>query len=152
MFISVPVLNNAAPYRGSMMDYDRFVHLVTQRLDLPADSEGAHTTRSVLQTLAERLPTGETTDLASSLPREIDRYMIEADSGQEFSLREFVDRIKDRSDVEEEDAVLQANIVLFTVSEVVRPQELRNARTHLPDEFDLLFQIVDRQRASSSSE
>ncbi len=133
------------------MDYDRFIFVVTQRLDLAAESDGARVTRSVLETFAERLPTGETADLASSLPQEIDRYMTAADSGQTFSLREFVDRIRARSKVSEEDAVLQANIVIYTVSETVLPDELRNARIQLPDEFDVLFQLVDRRRNPPSS-
>ncbi len=135
------------------MDYDRFIYLVTRRLGMESESDGAQATRAVLQTVAERLPAGETADLASSLPREINRYMVEAGSEQAFSLREFVNRVRDRSNTGEEEAVLQSNVVLYTMSEAVTTQELRNARIQLPDSFDLMFQLVDREtNAPSHSE
>lgn len=133
------------------MDYDRFIRLVSQRLDLDSDSSGAQATRSTLQTLAERLPPGEATDLALALPREIDRYMVEAESGQSFTVQEFVERIQERSDVDQEEAVIQANIILYTVFETVPINAFRNARVVLPSEYSILFQLVDRTRNQEPS-
>ncbi|MFB6122610.1 MAG: DUF2267 domain-containing protein [Haloferacaceae archaeon] len=82
------------------MKYSDFIGEVQHRLELDSQGAAVRATRAVLTTLGERLGEGEADDLASPLPREIGRFLREAESGQRFSYQGFVERVADRAGVE----------------------------------------------------
>lgn len=131
------------PTVTSNMQYNEFIGQVQNRLELGRFGEAVRATRAVLTTLGERLHEGEATDLASPLPMEIDRYLNEAEHGQRFDYREFLDRVADRGGVDTADANYHAQQVLAVVAEVVPPGNIEKARNGLPDDFEALFEAVD---------
>lgn len=129
------------------MQYNEFIGQVQHRLELGQFGAAVRATRAVLTTLGERLHDGEATDLASPLPMEIDRYLIEADHGQRFDYQEFIERVADRGGVDPADANYHAQQVLSVVAEVVPPGNIEKARNGLPDDFDTLFELIDLEAA-----
>ena len=125
------------------MNYKDFVGQVQHRLELDELGHAVRATRAVLTTLGERIDPGEATDLASPLPIEIDRYLIETRSGEKFTYREFVDRVAERASVDGSDANYYAETVIGLVSEVVPAGNIEKVRTQLPEDFEPLFQFVD---------
>ena len=125
------------------MNYKEFVGQVQHRLEYAEFGRAVRATRAVLTTLGERLHEGEATDLASPLPMEIDRYLIEADHGQRFDYREFLDRVADREGVDRADANYHAQQVLAVVAEDVPAGNVEKVRNQLPEEFDRLFEPIE---------
>ena len=125
------------------MNYKEFTGQVQNRLELAELGEAVRAIRATLTTLGERLHEGEATDLASPLPMEIDRYIIEADHGQRFDYDEFLDRVAERGSVDRADANYQAQQIVAFLAEVVPPGNIEKARNQLPDDFEKLFALVD---------
>ncbi|WP_254546533.1 DUF2267 domain-containing protein [Halomarina pelagica] len=129
------------------MNFDEFTGQVQNRLELPGTGESVRAIRATLTTLGERLQAGEAEDLAGPLPMEIDRYLLEAESGQRFDYDEFVDRVWERENMtdpnDRADAAYHAQAILDVVSEAVPPGELEQVRDQLPEDFDDLFELVD---------
>jgi uncharacterized protein (DUF2267 family) len=130
------------------MDYQEFVGQVQHRLELAEFGEAVRATRATLTTLGERLEAGEASDLASPLPMEIDRYLLEAESGQRFSYTEFLDRVSERADVDKADANYHAQQLVALLAEVVPPGNIEKARNQLPDDYEPLFEFVDEDAPS----
>jgi len=125
------------------MDYDSFIGEVQHRLELSSSGEAVRATRAVLTTLGERLGSGEAADLAAQLPMEIDRFLTEPRSGQQFTYDEFVDRVAEEAHVGESEAAFYAQAVVSLVCSIAHDSEVRDVRTQLPDEFSALFELAD---------
>ncbi|RDI70221.1 DUF2267 domain-containing protein [Halopelagius longus] len=126
------------------MDYDSFLGQVQNELELSSTGEAARATRAVLTTLGERLEGGEASDLAAPLPMEIDRFLLEAESGQQFDYDEFVDRVVEREGEDRSEAAYHAQAVLDVVSETVPEGELEEVKAQLPPEYEDLFEVAER--------
>jgi uncharacterized protein (DUF2267 family) len=130
------------------MDFSDFTGDVQHRLELGTQGEAVRASRAVLQTLAERLHEGEATDLAGPQPMEIDWYLESAEHNQRFDWDEFVDRVGERANIEESDAVFYAQAVVALVGDIVPESELDDVRNSLPEEeFDTLFELVGQEEA-----
>ena len=124
------------------MNCNELVNRVQHDLKLPGLGETLRALRATLTTLGERLHAGEAKDLASNLPMEIDRYLLEADSGQRFDYSEFVSRVSERGKIDKPDAAYQAQQLMAIVAEAVPAGEIRDIRDGLPEEFDDLFEQI----------
>lgn len=125
------------------MNYKEFVGQVQHRLEYAQFGQAVRAIRAVLTTLGERMPEGEATDLASPLPMEIDRYLIEAEHGQRFDYSEFLHRVSEREGVDRSDANYHAQQVMLVVAEDVPAGNIEKARAGLPEDFDTLFELLD---------
>lgn len=80
---------------------------------------------------------------------EINRYLLEADSGQRFDFEEFVDRVAEREGRTDPgdrgEVVYHARVIVDLVNEVVPAGEMEQVRGQLPADFDDLFELVDRE-------
>lgn len=137
--------------------YNDFIGEVQHRIKAGEQAEAVKTTRAVLSTLAERIEEGEATNLAGTLPVEIDWYLLQADHGQRFEYDEFVDRVVSRMDysdldldadygrpteIDEAEAVFRAKAVVALLNETVPGGELTDGETQLPSEYGDLFEFV----------
>ncbi|RBI64405.1 DUF2267 domain-containing protein [halophilic archaeon] len=129
------------------MDYSEFIGQTQHRLELGTQGKTVRAIRAVLTTLGERIQEGEATDLAGPLPMEIDWYLENADSGQRFDYDEFVSRVAERANVDQQDANYYAQAVVSLVAEVVPKGELQQVRDQLPDDFDPLWELVGQEGA-----
>lgn len=132
------------------MDFDEFTGEVQNRLELASTGETLRAIRATLTTLGERIQEGEAKDLAGTLPMEIDRYLLEADSGQRFDWDEFLDRVWEREEMSDPDdradAAYHARVILDLVNEAVPPGEMEQVRDGLPadEDWNELFELVDQ--------
>lgn len=124
------------------MQYDDFIGEVQHRLELATQGEAVRSTRAFLTTLGERLQEGEASDLAGSLPMEIDRYLEEADSGQIFDYSEFVDRVAEREEADPSDAAFHAQAIMALVADCVQEGEMDDLHDQFPEDYDDLFEMV----------
>ncbi|MFW6384890.1 MAG: DUF2267 domain-containing protein [Halodesulfurarchaeum sp.] len=131
------------------MNFDEFTGEVQNRLELSDTGETIRAIRAVLTTLGERLQAGEASNLAAPLPMEIDRYLLEADSGQRFDWDEFVDRVWEREEMtdpdDRADAVYHARVIVSILDDVLPSNEVRQLRNQFPEDedWDNLFELID---------
>jgi len=131
------------------VNFETFVGQLIHRLQLPGMARGVRAARATLQTLAQRLPEADARKLADALPMEIDQYARVAEPAQEFSYREFVERVADIEGIDPPDANYHAQIVLQLVAEIVPESVLERLHVALPDDYEKLFEQVG-QRAPAS--
>jgi uncharacterized protein (DUF2267 family) len=124
------------------MKHDEFIGQVQHRARLSSRGAAEHATRATLETLAERLTSGEVDDLAAQLPPEIGEHLRHKWStrGERFSLDEFFRRVSQREAVDLPEAVFHARAVIEVLSEAVSQGEMDDVRAQLPAEFDRLFE------------
>ena len=127
------------------MQYKDFMGQVQSRLELPELGRAVRATRAVLTTLGERLQEGEATDLAGSLPMEVDYYLTSADSGQRFDYDEFVGRVAERAEVDESDAAYYGKAIVGLASELISRGEIEDIRGQLTDDYQDLFALIDAE-------
>ena len=125
------------------MNFSDFTGEVQHRLELGTQGEAVRATRAVLQTLSERIQEGEATDLASPLPMEIDYYVLAVEHGERFDYGEFVDRVAERAEVEQEDAAFYAQAVVALLADFLPEGEVDDLEAALPDDYGDLFELVD---------
>lgn len=141
--------------RNDTMDYATVIGEVQNRADLPSREDALTVTRAMLETLGERLESGEATNLGAQLPEEIGRHLDQA-STDRFSWDEFIDRFMDRGDYDPQDergtAVHHARVVMAVVDEAISEGEMTDVRDQLPDEYDELFVAADREEQAVTEE
>lgn len=127
------------------MNYREFVGQAQHRLELDELGPAVRVIRAVLTTLGERVDPGEATDLASPLPMEIDRYLIEAANrgGQKFSFDEFLSRVSERADLSRSTANYYSQTIIGLLGDIVPPGNIEKIRNQLPEEFEPIFMFVD---------
>ena len=136
------------------MNYREFVGQAQHRLELDEMGPTVRVIRAVLTTLGERVDPGEATDLASPLPMEVDRYLIEAaeQGGEKFSFNEFLSRVSERADLSRSTANYYSQTVLGLVADVVPPGNIKKIRNQLPEEFEPIFVFVDEPHPQTRSQ
>ncbi|WP_436347213.1 DUF2267 domain-containing protein [Natronorubrum sp. FCH18a] len=140
--------------------YTDFIGEVQHRIEAGTQAEAVRTTRAVLETIGERVDEGGATDIASPLPTEIDRYLLQVDHSDNFDFDEFVERVMARmnyedldletdygrpSGVDEPDAVFRIKAVVALLSETVPGGVIANVEQQFPEEFDEMFELVDAE-------
>jgi uncharacterized protein (DUF2267 family) len=140
------------------MNYKEFIGEIQHRIESGTFEEAVRTTRAVLETLGERLTEGEATDVASPLPMEIDRYLLQVENEQRYDRDEFIDRVKEKMDyrdmlllnrystpgeVERPEVVYRIKAVLDLLAEEMPGGEIQDLQDQLPEEFDDFFEFLE---------
>ena len=150
-------VTNPANCEQLSMHFDQFLGAVQNRARLDSNGAALRVTRLTLTTLSERIQPDEADDMAAQLPMEIDRFVSEVDTVESFSFEEFVDRLVERGDYDDDeraDAVFHAQAVMDVVSEAVDENELRQVRDQLAQKqgWDQLFEIAEQGESVSPGE
>lgn len=142
------------------MDYSEFTGEVQDRIDAGNQDEAVRTTRAVLETLGERLSQGGATDLASPLPMEIDRYLLDVENEQKYDRDEFIERVEEKMNyedlrfptgysrpapVDQAEVAYRIKTVIALLAEKVPEGEINDIQKQLPAEFEELFEFVDAE-------
>lgn len=140
------------------MDYNDFVGEVQHRIEAGSFGEAVRTTRSVLETLGERLTEGEATDIASPLPTEIDRYLIQVKNEQKYDRDEFIEHVQEKmnyndivlltryskpAEVDQAEIVYRIKAVMALLAEEAPGGEIQDLEQQLPEGFEDLFEFVE---------
>src|SRR6266487_1011160 len=120
------------------MDYEEFISIVKQWADLP-DEEAERAIRVVLQTLAERISTGEARDLVSQLPAELGPWLLTEHGGQRFDVDEFLRRVAEREETDIATAERHVRAVLAALSGALDSDEFADLEAQLPKDYFYLL-------------
>ena len=130
------------------MNFEDFTGQLQHRLELAEQGQAVRASRAILTTLGEATSPETARELADHLPMEIDRFILEADSGQEFSYHEFVTRIAEYEHADAPDANYDAQLFVAYLAEFVPADAIEGLREELPTEFDKLFEVADRRQGT----
>jgi uncharacterized protein (DUF2267 family) len=121
------------------VDYRAFITTVKDRAEI-SDTEAQQVACATLRTLAERLSSGETDDIAGRLPGELRSCLQPEDtSDRRFHVDEFLRRISTRTGVDESAAERDARAVFVALWSAVGPEEFADMRAELPRDFEPLL-------------
>lgn len=129
------------------MEEADFHETVRQRGNLDSVDDARRVTQATLGTLGERLSDGEVADIAPLLPDEVADPLLDAGEGGTagFAFDEFVERVAEQTEETETDAIRHARAVGATLVEAVGREEIHDARSQLPNEYDRLFWAANRR-------
>lgn len=121
------------------MRHDEFIGEVQHRAKLPSRGDAERVTRVTLETLGERLPKPES--LAGQLPPEIGRHLTQGtETFERLTLNDFFQRVADRSDADEPNAIYHARVVVDVVRDAVGDDVIQKMLDQLPGDFRPLFE------------
>jgi uncharacterized protein (DUF2267 family) len=129
---------------STAIDYQDFIATVRNTADIP-DDEAERVACATLQTLAERISTGESEDLAERLPGELRSCLLSADDQDRFHVDEFIRRISERAGVDPPSAERDARAVFGALWLAVGPDEFADMRSELPEDFEPLLDDALRE-------
>jgi uncharacterized protein (DUF2267 family) len=119
------------------MDYEGFMSTVREWAHIPGD-EAERVACVTLQTLADRISSGEAEDLAERLPEQL-RSCVEPHGPERFQVDEFLRRIQTRAGVDRAGAERDAVAVFAALWQAVGQEEFADMRSELPKDFDPLL-------------
>lgn len=123
------------------MQYHDFIGNVQAKARLSSQSEAVTATRATLETLGERMLSGQAKSLAAQLPQEIGLYLKNtADQQSSFDIDTFWQKVCEREGTDKPEAVHHARSVIAVMQEAVSAGEIEDVRNALPDDFDPLFE------------
>lgn len=123
------------------MEQHEFIDLLQDRLQTSRDV-AERAARATLETLGQRLPTGEAEDLAAQLPPALAAYLQQvAAQDEEFPVDEFYERVAELGDLAPEEAADQVRAVLEVLDDAVSSGQIRDLVSGLPADYgDLIAQ------------
>ena len=131
------------------MNYDTFIGAVAKRAGLSSD-EAAVYTHATLQTLSDRLTSGDTLDLANQLPKPLQTALRpRRETAERFGLDEFVRRVGERAGVIQPRARSAMGAVFTTLCEAVASGEFDDIMSQLPPDFADVVAPVDIRRGAA---
>ena len=124
------------------MNYDTFIDTVAERAGVSPDEAMAHT-RATLQTLSDRLTSGDALDLSARLAEPLQAALRpRRETAERFGLDEFVRRIGERAGVDQPRARSAMGAVFATLCEAVASGEFDDIMSQLPPDFTDVVQPV----------
>jgi uncharacterized protein (DUF2267 family) len=123
------------------MQHDEFIGQVQLRGKLDSRGQAERVTRSVLETLGERIPDGLADNLAAQLPHEIGEHLRRTEqpdkhgTGEHFDLNAFVSRVEEKSGLDRPQAVYATRVVYEVTDEAAQGAVMTKVRDALPPEF-----------------
>ena len=120
------------------MQHDDFIGQVQARGKLANTGQAERVTRSVLETIGERIPDGLSDNLAAQLPHEIGEHLRRTErpdkggTGERFDRTDFVTRVEERSGLDRPQAVYAARVVCEVIGEATQGGVMAKVREALP--------------------
>jgi uncharacterized protein (DUF2267 family) len=116
------------------MDYEQFVTLVEQAMGAGRE-RAERAIRATLQTLAERIASGEARDFAVELPDELAPWIATTTDADRFDIDEFLRRVADREGADVPTAERHARAVFAVLGQAVSRRELDDLAAQLPKDY-----------------
>ena len=120
------------------MQHDDFIGQVQARGKLANTGQAERVTRSVLETIGERIPDGLSDNLAAQLPHEIGEHLRRTErsdkggTGERFDRTDFVTRVEERAGLDRPQAVYAARVVCEVIGEATQGGVMAKVREALP--------------------
>lgn len=126
---------------GEPMETDEFPANVGRRAGMESAEDVLDVTAATV--LHEPVAAGELRKFLTYLPDALDVPARPPDQPEAFPGEEFVRRLAERQGVDAPTAQRRARAVLATVAEAASDHEMKNVRSQLPNEYDVLFEPPD---------
>lgn len=107
-----------------------------------SQEEAADLTRATLQTLAERLSSGEARHLSEQLPDGLREYLPVRDRIDRFGLDELLHRVGGHTGLNPRETEAGVRSVLMTLSETADPTVFDHAMAQLPGDFRTMIGLA----------
>ncbi|WP_026735113.1 DUF2267 domain-containing protein [Fischerella sp. PCC 9605] len=123
------------------MKYDEFITHVQSVAQLNTREEAERATRATLEIIRERIVGDEAKDLAAQLPEELAECLRgrEGETGQAFSMQEFISRVSQKEGVEPTAAAMHVRSVFAVLEDAVTPGEFADLYSNFSDDYAELF-------------
>jgi uncharacterized protein (DUF2267 family) len=137
------------------MQHDEFIGQVQARGKLDSRGQAERVTRSVLETIGERIPDGLADNLAAQLPHEIGEHLrrtVQPDkhgTGEHLDLKEFVSRVEQKSGLDRPQAVYASRVVWEVTSEATQGAVMTKVRDALPADVREIVTVGSAGNAGS---
>jgi uncharacterized protein (DUF2267 family) len=129
---------------GKRMEYEEIIE-ETRRASGGLTGEAAErAAQATLQTLAERLPSGEARHILAELPAELKPWIYTETDAAAFGIDEFLDQVAQREGVDIETALSHARAVFFALGDALSPREVQHLAASLPETYQPL--VAEAQR------
>ena len=124
------------------MDETQLFDAVAQRANLDSAEDGRDATYATLRAFGEHVSQGQAEELAADLPDDLAEVVtdLSTEHPEETTVDAFVAQVAAAEDVDEATATEHVRAVASVLAETVGHDELRDARSQLPNEFDSLFE------------
>lgn len=135
------------------MKYDEFIKHVQAVAQMDSREDAQRATKATLETIRERIVGDEAKDLAAQLPQQFGEYLQgrEGESGQPFSMTEFVERVSTKEQVEPTVATNHIRAVFTVLQSAVTPGEFADFKANFSDDYIDLFATGSNLGASANS-
>ncbi len=121
------------------MQYEQFMATVCERSALERE-QADRAVAATLTALSRRLTPEEANDLAGQLPRELKSpFTGERAPAERFGADDFLLRVADAAELDDEEARRAVGAVLTTIRDTVSAELLDDVLAQLPREFEPLF-------------
>jgi uncharacterized protein (DUF2267 family) len=123
------------------MQHEEFIGQVQARGKLANLGQAERVTRSVLETIGERIPDGLSENLAAQLPHEIGEHLRRTErsdkqgTGEQFGRDEFISRVETRSGLDRPQAVYASRVVCEVVDQATQGAVMTKVREALPPDI-----------------
>jgi uncharacterized protein (DUF2267 family) len=123
------------------MQHDDFIGQIQSRGKLDSRGQAERVTRSVLETIGERIPDGLADNLGAQLPHEIGEHLRRTEqpdkhgTGEHFDLNDFVARVEKKSGLDRPQAVYATRVVWEVTEEATQGSVMTKVRNALPPEL-----------------
>lgn len=133
------------------MDETEFFETVAQRGDLESTEAARGATDATLRAFGEHVSRGQAENVADELPDGLAEAMtdLSTEHPEEITLDAFVAQVAAAEDADEATAAEHVRAVMSVLAETVGHDELRDARSQLPNEFDSLFEPPGEETGTS---
>lgn len=121
------------------MRYEDFLSQVEERAGIERE-QAERAVAATLTTLGRRLTADEAENLAAQLPRELKAPLAgTTGAGEPFGADEFLLRVAEDAEMDEDEARRAAGAVLATLRDTVTKEELTDVLAQLSRDYDALF-------------
>ncbi|OUL29524.1 hypothetical protein BV372_23140 [Nostoc sp. T09] len=123
------------------MEYNEFITHVQSLAQSNSRAEAERATRATLETIKERIGSDESKELAAQLPDELSNYLqgSQGESGQSFSLQEFIARASQKEDIEPTTAAIHVRAVFAVLQNAIKPEKFATFHKHFSHDYEELF-------------
>lgn len=124
------------------MEYEEFIATVAHEAEVDRE-QAERAARATLDTLGERISSGQAQDLARQLPPELRPLLERTDRAQPFGVDEFLARVAEREGTSPDRARDHARAVFATLGAAVSQKEIEDVAAELPKDFTSLIREAE---------
>jgi uncharacterized protein (DUF2267 family) len=123
------------------VEHDEFITHVESLAQSNSREEAERATRATLETIKERIPGNEATELASELPQQLGDSLRgrEGETADSFNLLEFISRASQKENIDPTVAAIHVRAVFAVLQNAVKPDKFAKFHSYFSHDYEELF-------------